>query len=295
MIVRWLLRPLQHLMQSLENQLFSRQRSNFIVSNLCERDQFFREERSRHGFHTILFQSSGKSVQEVDFDTYELSSNHILIIPKGSIYLCKEITAVSGYAISFKEDFFSKVQKELLDAFLQYAFALHKLSQEISIKDIPALKLYFEILALEQDNEENQNHTFLLQNLMLALINKLEGVIQESADSNNFLTIRRPFQRFIKSVEDNFIAQKGVEYYSSELDINKRKLNEIVKKTTGFTVSEFIIDKTLSEAKRELSFGEKSIKEIAFTLGYESQYYFSRLFKQKTGLSPEGFRTKYAE
>ncbi|MBK5203579.1 MAG: AraC family transcriptional regulator, partial [Prolixibacteraceae bacterium] len=34
----------------------------------------------------------------------------------------------------------------------------------------------------------------------------------------------------------------------------------------------------------------KSVKEISFELGFQSIYYFSRLFKNKTGISPSAFR-----
>ena len=120
-------------------------------------------------------------------------------------------------------------------------------------------------------------------------------MIQTLPDKNSFLAIRRPFQRFIKLVEHNYQQQNSLAYYTSELQITPRKLNEITKKLTGKTASNFLIDRIIMEAKRELCFGEKSIKEIAFGLGYESPYYFSRMFKKRTGVSPEHFRAEFAE
>ena len=218
-----------------------------------------------------------------------------MLIPTGSVHWEKETKNLSGYTILFTDEFFSKPQQQLLDALTQYAVALGKLLIPIEAKETEVLKTYFELLYAEQDQDWNQNHTFILQNLMLALINKLEGYVQKVPEMNSFLTHRRPFQRFISLVEESYMEHKNLDFYAAELQVTKRKLNESIKHITGQTAANYIIDRILLEAKRELCFSEKSIKEIAFQLGYDNQYYFSRLFKNRTGKSPEQFRNAYAE
>lgn len=44
------------------------------------------------------------------------------------------------------------------------------------------------------------------------------------------------------------------------------------------------------EAKKEIHLTYKSIKEIARDLGFEDEFYFSRYFKKKVGVSPKTFR-----
>ena len=252
-------------------------------------------DRHRHNFHSIVFILEGMSSQEIDFEDYEISANQIMLIPQGAIHWEKEIIQLSGYTILFKDDFFSNPQKQLLYGLLQYAVALRKLLIPIDQGDVENLIAYFELLMVEQDKNANQNQTFILQNLMLALLNKLEGLIQKLPENNSFIKQRLPFQRFIKLVERSYSQQNNLDFYATELNITKRKLNESVKNITGQTATNFIIDRIILEAKRELCFSEKSIKEIAFQLGYESQYYFSRIFKNRVGRSPEQFRAAYAE
>jgi len=205
-------------------------------------------DRHRHNFYSIFFILSGKSVQEIDFQDYEIEQNQIMLIPKGAVHWEKEMVNLSGYIILFKAEFFSNPQKELLDGLLQYAVALRKLLIPIPEGELKNLTYYFQLLFEEQKVTENQNQTFILQNLMLALLNKLEGMIQRLPEKNSFLSQRRPFQRFIKLVEKSFTQQNGLDYYASELQITKRKLNETIKEVTGQTANNFVIDRIMLEA-----------------------------------------------
>ncbi len=70
-------------------------------------------------------------------------------------------------------------------------------------------------------------------------------------------------------------------------------------KSAGCKVSRMYYNKTLSniineriiiEAKRELYLTNKAVKEIAYELGFEDEYYFSRLFKVNADISPQKYR-----
>ncbi len=252
-------------------------------------------DRHRHDFHSIFFILAGSSIQEIDFEEYAIQADQVMLIPQGAVHWEKESIQLAGYTILFKDDFFSAPQRDLLYGLLQYAVALRKLSISIEASQRKNILTYFELLMEEQQGEVNQNQTFILQNLMLALLNKLEGMVQNLPENNSFIKQRQPFQRFIQLVEQSFSQHNNLDFYSEELHLTKRKLNDAVKSITGQTAANFIIDRVLLEAKRELCFSQKSIKEIAFELGYESQYYFSRIFKNRIGQSPEQFRAAYAE
>ncbi len=69
-------------------------------------------------------------------------------------------------------------------------------------------------------------------------------------------------------------------------------LYTLFKKETGHSPINFFILLKMQEACRYLSFSNQSIKEISFALGYDDQYYFSRLFKKIIGISPRNYRKK---
>ena len=69
-------------------------------------------------------------------------------------------------------------------------------------------------------------------------------------------------------------------------------MNEVFKAYTGMTPYQYCIHAKINRAKEILSSGESSVKEIAWRVGFDDQYYFSRLFKKKTGSSPSQWTAK---
>jgi transcriptional regulator GlxA family with amidase domain len=59
---------------------------------------------------------------------------------------------------------------------------------------------------------------------------------------------------------------------------------------TGVAPHKYFMELKIMRAKELLLATDKSIKEISFELGFQSIHYFSRIFKNKTGVSPSEFR-----
>jgi len=67
-------------------------------------------------------------------------------------------------------------------------------------------------------------------------------------------------------------------------------LSNLIKHETGKSAKEYIYFYLIDKAKNLLSDPMLSVKEIAFTLGFEYPQHFSKLFKVKTGISPTQYR-----
>ncbi len=102
-------------------------------------------------------------------------------------------------------------------------------------------------------------------------------------------TITRAFRRLL---EKNYHMVKRPGDYAQRLHISTAYLNECVKNATGIPVSQHIRDRIILEAKRRLYHTDQPVKEISFALGFDDYPYFSRLFKNGTGMSALSFRSK---
>jgi AraC-like DNA-binding protein len=73
-------------------------------------------------------------------------------------------------------------------------------------------------------------------------------------------------------------------------EINKSYLSRLFHRETGQTVSAYIREKRITEARWLLTHGEQSITNIALELGFEDVNYFSRCFAKETGVPPSEYR-----
>jgi AraC-like DNA-binding protein len=77
---------------------------------------------------------------------------------------------------------------------------------------------------------------------------------------------------------------------AEEVNLSPNYLSDLLRKETGKTTQEHIHYHLLEIAKDRLLGSDDSIKEIAYSLGFEHSHYFSSLFKKKVGKSPKEFR-----
>jgi len=91
-------------------------------------------------------------------------------------------------------------------------------------------------------------------------------------------------------IELHFKTKHSGGEYAELLNISLKKLGRIVKNHFQRTLTEIISERIVMEAKRELRLTSKTVKEIAYDLGFKDEYHFSRYFKNKTKVSPQLFR-----
>jgi AraC-like DNA-binding protein len=88
----------------------------------------------------------------------------------------------------------------------------------------------------------------------------------------------------------NLTSNINIEEIADTLAVGYSRFRKVFKKYTGMSPAHYHNELRLQEAKNMLTFTEKSIKQISIELGYKSTFYFSGLFKAKTGKSPNQFR-----
>ena len=96
--------------------------------------------------------------------------------------------------------------------------------------------------------------------------------------------------KVLSLIDEHFIHERPTEFYAGRIMLSKKRLNDLTKNAVGHTVKQLIDQRLLLEAKRMISYGSQSFKEIAFLLGFSDASYFTRFFKEQSGSTPEQFR-----
>lgn len=83
----------------------------------------------------------------------------------------------------------------------------------------------------------------------------------------------------------------SVAYCADKLNLSSNYFGDLIKKETGRSAQEYIQSKIIDVAKERIFDINKSVSEIAYDLGFKYPQHFTRLFKQRVGVSPNEYRS----
>ena len=108
-----------------------------------------------------------------------------------------------------------------------------------------------------------------------------QGILERFEDLlNSYFSSEKPYS----------VGLPSVSYCADELHLSANYFGDLIKKETGKTAQEYIQNKIIDVAKEKVFDGGKSISQIAYDLGFKYPQHFNRLFKQRTGMTPNEFR-----
>ena len=208
----------------------------------------------------------------------------------------KDIYQPEGKALVFHQDFISgtPLVKQIDEVgFFSYNLneALHLSEEEqCTIHDVLE-KIYLEL------KRPLDKHS---KKLITANINLFLDYCERFYD-RQFLTRQHVnselLNRFEHLMKGYFLSEKpytiglpSVGYFAEELHLSANYFGDMIKKETGKTAQDMIQSKLIDIAKDKIFGSDKSVKEIAFELGFKYPQHFNRVFKQKVGITPKEFR-----
>lgn len=82
----------------------------------------------------------------------------------------------------------------------------------------------------------------------------------------------------------------SVAWCAGALNLSANYFGDLIKKETGKSAQEYIQSKIIDVAKERIFDTDKSLGQLAYELGFKYPQHFTRLFKQKVGISPNAYR-----
>ncbi|AIS57686.1 AraC family transcriptional regulator [Vibrio coralliilyticus] len=151
---------------------------------------------------------------------------------------------------------------------LENSNSLDAFSKELILSQISTLLMYTNRYYHRQFLMRKEADTSVYDRFSVLLEDRLEAVVQESAT--------------IPEVEE--LAQG--------MKMTSRYLSDALKAETGKTTKDWIHYALIEKSKDRLLSSKDSVATIAYALGFEYPQYFSRLFKNKVGMTPSEYRAE---
>ncbi|ADB38149.1 helix-turn-helix domain-containing protein [Spirosoma linguale] len=241
----------------------------------------------RHNTHTFHLLQQGTVAIDIDFQHYNMEPSSIIYIHPHQVHRTTALSEITVVSLAITNENLNPEYLNLLESMAPVKPLLLP-SESFTLLD-QAVSLCLNVFGRKADKLYHS----LLKDACNALVALILSVYLEQTQSTSKLSrFELITQAFREHLERNYTTVKRPADYAQKLNITTAYLNECVKHTTGYSVSQQIQQRIILEAKRLLYHSDQSVKEIAAELGYDDYPYFCRLFTKSTGMSALAFRTK---
>jgi AraC family transcriptional regulator, transcriptional activator of pobA len=258
-------------------------------------DNSFFDHIQRNNYFSLIWVTNGNGKLRADFADYDFDANSLFAFSPFQPYMFTTGNSLKGVAIYFHPEFFCiyKHHKEVSNNGVLYNNIYQPPFVAVDEHSAVTFNMLCEQIKTEMQRPELAQHELLVSYLKIFLITAARLKIgQQPTAAASIKDDKEPFilQKLKDAIEANFKTKHAPADYAELLYISPKALAKITKSHFNKTLSSLINERIIIEAKRELYLTDKTIKEIAWELGYEDEYYFSRFFKVHADVSPQLYR-----
>lgn len=254
--------------------------------------------RLRYEFYTIFLKKIHCGDLRYGLDNYDYEEGTLIFLAPGQVIgqSGEEYYQPQGIALVFHPDLIvgTTLAKTIGDYhFFSYAVneALHLSDQERKIIQDCFTKIEYEL----QHAIDKHSKQLIISNIELFLnyctrFYDRQFITREHVNKGLLSRFEQLLDGYFSSDRPQMIGLPSVSWFADELNLSPNYFGDLIKKETGISAQEYIQSKVIHIAKEKIFDTNKSISEIAFDLGFKYPQHFTRLFKQKTGVTPVEYR-----
>jgi len=198
-----------------------------------------------------------------------------------------------GYHLAFQSDFFSEFFEDKLFEYRLHYFFTSFQPQHLKLN---ATNFEFIKLALDEISDALKNatndHIDTIKSLLYVVLLKLNKLFAAKNKLSSETQGDAAIYKFKETLEKNIRKFHMVDDYCDILQIQRNKLNRIVKTHFGTTVKETIHSRLLKEIKLELLGSPKTVVQIAKDLNFSEPNNMTRFFNRLEGVPPSIYRER---
>lgn len=246
--------------------------------------------------YTIFWIQEGNLAFELDFVPLEIPQDQIFFISPGQYIAFRNEVPQQSVVISFNKNFYCVERHDaevscnglLFNGALASPRVFLDAAESESFGNL--LKVMVEEVSLE-DNIQREMLQLLLKRFIIKCTRLAKQQLEPEGSQN--LPEVDLIRAYSALVEKHFREWHKVADYAEQLFRSPKTLSNLFRKYKLKSPLEIIQERIVLEGKRELIYTDHSIKEIAYSLGFEEPAQFSRYFSKISGMSPRQFRESW--
>jgi AraC-like DNA-binding protein len=230
---------------------------------------------------------------------YDYDDGTLVFVGPGQVYAVDsgdELISSKGFGLVFHPDLIkgTHLGKTIPDySFFSYESneALHLSKKERN----SILNIFKKINEEIRQNIDNHSRKLIVSNIELLLNYCMryydrQFITRTNVNKDILVRFENLLNDYFRSDKAQSLGLPTVAWCAEQVHLSASYFGDLIKKETGTTALDYIQSKLIDEAKTRIFDSQKTINEVAAELGFKYQQHFTRLFKQKTGFTPNEFR-----
>ena len=260
------------------------------VGHVTGRGRWRTEPHAHPSYGQVIFVRNGRGVMNLEGSSVPFEGPCTLLLPTECVHGLDYDSDVDKWVLTIEVSFLSQINAKLREFSL-----LWSQPRIIALQGDPhtASDLHEVIKRLEREVESKHvGHVVateaLLTSLQLMLLRSVD--LEEAEGEASTRSATRLADRFKDLIEQHYREHLRLQDYASMMAVSPTQLRTACAAATGLSPIKMIHARIITEAKRSLIFGDMSVEQIAYGLGFLDTAYFTRFFRKEVGQSPSQFR-----
>lgn len=268
-----------------------------IAANSASEMEIFRFP-SRLNALIIGVGTEGETSLTSNLQEFRLKKDSLFIFSPKHILQVQSNNRFKAHLIGIAPDFLKRINidtKRMMPLFLQFGSLP---CMELTQAESQSLRSFISMVEQELKGSETDFSSEIIGGLIAATIYKVGDILTHyltehpEVDSPIHNRAEEYFRQFTELLGEHYKHERSVGFYARQLCITPKYLTTLIKRISGKSVSEWIDNYVILEAKTLLKYSNMSVQEIAYYLNFPNQSFFGSYFKRNAGMSPSQYKAK---
>ena len=268
-----------------------------IAANSASEMEIFRYP-SRLNALIIGVGTEGETSLTSNLQEFRLKKDSLFIFSPKHILQVQSNNRFKAHLIVIAPDFLKRINidtKRMMPLFLQFGSLP---CMELTHAESQSLRSFISMVEQELKGSETDFSSEIIGGLIAATIYKVGDILTHyltehpEVDSPIHNRAEEYFRQFTELLGEHYKHERSVGFYARQLCITPKYLTTLIKRISGKSVSEWIDNYVILEAKTLLKYSNMSVQEIAYYLNFPNQSFFGSYFKRNAGMSPSQYKAK---
>ena len=268
-----------------------------IAANSASEMEIFRFP-SRLNALIIGVGTKGETSLTSNLQEFRLKKDSLFIFSPKHILQVQSNNRFKAHLIVIAPDFLKRINidtKRMMPLFLQFGSLP---CMELTHAESQSLRSFISMVEQELKGSETDFSSEIIGGLIAATIYKVGDILTHyltehpEVDSPIHNRAEEYFRQFTELLGEHYKHERSVGFYARQLCITPKYLTTLIKRISGKSVSEWIDNYVILEAKTLLKYSNMSVQEIAYYLNFPNQSFFGSYFKRNAGMSPSQYKAK---